>query len=93
MSAPQAEVDASAGRSEAHRSNTSIVPIFSAGGAMFNAAGSVIKGQIAASAYPIVVFCVQAEELTPAQAAAKRKDRSGGFMEGLQMIMSLTKRW
>jgi hypothetical protein len=36
---------------------------------------------------------LQAEELTPAQAAAKRKDRSGGFMEGLQMIMSLTKRW
>ncbi|KAF6263859.1 hypothetical protein COO60DRAFT_1457868 [Scenedesmus sp. NREL 46B-D3] len=35
----------------------------------------------------------EAEELTPAQAAAKRKDRSGGFLEGVQMIMSLTKRW
>ncbi|WIA14020.1 hypothetical protein OEZ85_002580 [Tetradesmus obliquus] len=35
----------------------------------------------------------EAEQLTPAQAAARRKDKTGGFFEGLQMIMSLTKRW
>jgi hypothetical protein len=40
-----------------------------------------------------IQWCLQAEQLTPVQAAARRKDRTGGFFEGLQMIMSLTKRW
>lgn len=35
----------------------------------------------------------EAEELTPAQKAAKRRNKSGNVLDGLQMVMSLVKRW
>eukprot|EP00775_Hariotina_reticulata_P010077 gene10077-10232_t len=35
----------------------------------------------------------EAKPLTPAQLAAQRRNKNGGILEGIQMIMSLVKRW
>lgn len=35
----------------------------------------------------------QAEDLTPAQQAARRKNKKGNPLDGLMMVMSLVKRW
>lgn len=36
---------------------------------------------------------LQPQALTPAQRVARRKDRSGGLLDGIQMIISLVRRW
>jgi hypothetical protein len=39
------------------------------------------------------VCLLQAEQLTPAQQAARRKNKKGNPLDGLMMVMSLVKRW
>lgn len=44
--------------------------------------------------WPSAYVCLlQAEQLTPAQQAARRKNKKGNPLDGLMMVMSLVKRW
>lgn len=40
-----------------------------------------------------LLLLLQPEELTPAQKAARRKNKKGSPLDGLMMVMSLVKRW
>jgi len=41
----------------------------------------------------VLALPLQAEDLTPAQQAARRKNKKGSPLDGLMMVMSLVKRW